>query len=246
MYTDSIMIFILGFGALIAIITLIIGGVCSILYKKRPLDYKGTEAMELILYAAAFAIVTKGMTSVQIYKQRGSGIRVPVERKIREKVYHLQDEYLNPQFIAQLQKQELLSADMVIRANACDPTGRLLALFLAKQNKTTMDDGIPPARFFALRKKNPLDIPGVYILYNRTKNKYYVGQAKKLFFRINQHFMGHGNGDVYADYKYGDDFLIRWVPLEDSGFPNLNSLEKHNILKYDAVSSGYNRTAGNN
>ncbi len=47
---------------------------------------------------------------------------------------------------------------------------------------------------------NRYDFTGVYILYNQTKNMYYVGQGKSVFQRINSHFTGHGNGDVYADY----------------------------------------------
>lgn len=47
---------------------------------------------------------------------------------------------------------------------------------------------------------------GVYVLYNKSKNMYYGGQAKKVLDRVNAHFTGHGNGDVYADYKYGDIF----------------------------------------
>lgn len=89
------------------------------------------------------------------------------------------------------------------------------------------------------------EFEGVYILYNETKNMYYVGQGQKVMFRINQHFTGHGNGDVYADYKYGDSFKIRAVRLRKSGFSTLNSLEKHTIETYEAFSKGYNKTRGN-
>ena len=86
---------------------------------------------------------------------------------------------------------------------------------------------------------------GVYIFHNESKDLYYVGQAKRLFFRINQHFTGHGNGDVYADYKYGDDFAIKIIPLADSGYQDIDLLEKDVIQKYDAYHRGYNRTRGN-
>lgn len=89
------------------------------------------------------------------------------------------------------------------------------------------------------------DFAGVYILYNHTKNMYYVGQGKKVFQRVNNHFTGHGNGDVYADYKYGDEFTIKMIALENSGFNTLNELERNTIKTYDAYSKGYNKTRGN-
>ena len=87
--------------------------------------------------------------------------------------------------------------------------------------------------------------PGVYILYNKTKNMYYVGQTQYIFDRVNTHFTGKGNGDVYADYKYGDEFTIKMISLQKSGYVSLNELERHTIMVYDAFSKGYNKTRGN-
>lgn len=92
------------------------------------------------------------------------------------------------------------------------------------------------------RKQN---FAGVYILFNKTKNMYYVGQAQKILDRVNNHFTGKGNGDVYADYKYGDQFTIKMIALENSGFSSLNDLERNVIAKYNAFSKGYNKTRGN-
>lgn len=107
-------------------------------------------------------------------------------------------------------------------------------------------DTVSPNDFFEIKNKQKGDVVGVYVIHNETQNMYYVGQAKRLFFRINQHFTGHGNGDVYADYKYGDNFTIKIVKLSDSGYDDLNLLEKDLIRKYNALSNGYNKTAGNN
>ena len=74
---------------------------------------------------------------------------------------------------------------------------------------------------------------------------YYVGQAASVLWRINQHLTGHGNGDVYADYKYGDRFVITSIRLRGSGFASLNELERHAIAAYKADSDGYNKTRGN-
>ena len=91
-----------------------------------------------------------------------------------------------------------------------------------------------------------LNFGGVYILFNKTKNKYYVGQGRKILNRVNSHFTGKGNGDVYADYKYGDEFTIKMISLENSGCASLNELERLMIAEYDACACGYNKTKGNN
>ena len=89
------------------------------------------------------------------------------------------------------------------------------------------------------------DVSGVYIIHNRSKRKYYVGQAKHIVSRANSHFTGKGNGRVYADYIYGDRFSIRFVALKGSREKDLNSLERKYIKKYRARENGYNRTKGN-
>lgn len=53
---------------------------------------------------------------------------------------------------------------------------------------------------------------GVYIIWNKTKNKYYVGQSKNLKNRLLQHFK---NGDVKnilfaKDWYNGDDFFYKY------------------------------------
>ena len=104
---------------------------------------------------------------------------------------------------------------------------------------------ITPEEFFEIKQQQKGDVVGVYIIHNETNDQYYVGQAKRLFFRINQHFTGHGNGDVYADYKYGDDFSIKIIRLSESGYDDIDQLEKDMIERYHAFSAGYNRTSGN-
>lgn len=103
---------------------------------------------------------------------------------------------------------------------------------------------VTPEEFFKIRKSSE-NYQGVYILLNKTKNMYYVGQAIKIYDRVNQHFTGHGNGDVYADWKYGDEFTIKLIPLKRSGFKTLNELERNTISAYNAFSKGYNKTRGN-
>lgn len=103
---------------------------------------------------------------------------------------------------------------------------------------------VTPKEFFSLRK-NSETFPGVYLIYNHTKKMYYVRQSRSVYSRVNNHFTGHGNGDVYADYKYGDDFSIRLIALKGSGFKTLNELERNAIAVYKAYDKGYNKTRGN-
>lgn len=110
---------------------------------------------------------------------------------------------------------------------------------------------ISPQHFFELRDKvrkktgGDKKFSGVYILHNKTKDIYYVGQGIQVPNRVNAHFTGKGNGDVYADYKYGDKFTIRLIPLYKSGFKSLDELEAAAINAYGAFINGYNKTKGN-
>lgn len=90
----------------------------------------------------------------------------------------------------------------------------IISVKIRKLADNTMS--VTPEQFFKIRNSSnggrgnkhistSKDFSGVYILYNHTKKKYYVGQAKKVFQRVNNHFTGHGNGDVYADYKCLND-----------------------------------------
>lgn len=75
------------------------------------------------------------------------------------------------------------------------------------------------------RYSNQFNFAGVYILLNKSKDRYYVGQGKQVLDRVNPYFIGRGNGDVYADYKYGDEWTIKMIALDGSGFRTLNKLE---------------------
>lgn len=97
----------------------------------------------------------------------------------------------------------------------------------------------------ALRGTGSGDFAGVYVLTNKTRGLCYVGQSRRVLARVSQHLMGHGNGDVYADFKAGDRFYVRTIRLQGSGYRSLDALERHAIAAFDAVRHGYNRTWGN-
>lgn len=113
---------------------------------------------------------------------------------------------------------------------------------------------MPAEKFLRMRNvrndKNRLasekyNVKGVYILHNISRHKYYVGQAHKLLSRVNGHLTGKGNGDVYADYIYGDKFRVRFVRFRGKAFKSLNEMERYYIDKYHAQNAGYNKTVGN-
>lgn len=101
------------------------------------------------------------------------------------------------------------------------------------------------SRLVASRMLQESEFTGVYILHNASRDKYYVGQSIRVLSRITQHLTGHGNGDVYADFKYGDRFTVRTIPMQGSGYQSLNDLERDTISAYNAKEQGYNMTRGN-
>ncbi len=125
----------------------------------------------------------------------------------------------------------------------------------ARQRVLELSEGyeeIPAEEF--LNRRNVLtgsridgssEFTGVYVLHNTTQDRYYVGQSIRVLDRVNQHFTGHGNGDVYCDFKNGDHFTVRTISLVSSGYESINDLERQLIDAHDAYRRGYNKTRGN-
>jgi hypothetical protein len=84
---------------------------------------------------------------------------------------------------------------------------------------------------------------GIYVLYNETKNKYYVGQAKALTARIKKHFEIE---QIARDFLSGDKISVKVLTAAelDSDF-RLDHIEKLGIEIYNAETNGYNKTGGN-
>lgn len=85
----------------------------------------------------------------------------------------------------------------------------------------------------ALTKQGEITV--IYIVHNATKDLYYVGQSAKAIDRAAIQFLGRGNCDVYADYKYGDSFNIRIIPLSGSCYESLNELKRAAIQALEAA-----------
>lgn len=91
------------------------------------------------------------------------------------------------------------------------------------------------------------EISGIYIIFNKTRNKYYVGQGQKAVQRCLQHFTNPNDNakDIMIDFENGDVFYINFVRLSDTKYNTLDELEYDYIAKYDCVNSGYNKKHGN-
>lgn len=105
---------------------------------------------------------------------------------------------------------------------------------------------ITPEEFLSKRmwftdKGDKVDFTGVFVLHNLTKDKFFVGHSIHVLERVRQYFTGQGNGDVYADWKMGDKFIISTLSLVDSGHKDLNELEQEIIEAYDVRERGYNK-----
>lgn len=68
----------------------------------------------------------------------------------------------------------------------------------------------------------------------------YIGQSVRVYQRVHNHFNGKGNGDVYADIKYGKWVYVRFVLCEEH---EMNDMEMKLIAMFDATKS-YNKTKG--
>ena len=84
---------------------------------------------------------------------------------------------------------------------------------------------------------------GIYVLFNETKNKYYIGQSKELFARIKKHFEVE---QIATDYMKGDVIKVKILNASelDSDY-RIDHIEKTGIELFDSSNSGYNKTNGN-
>lgn len=94
-------------------------------------------------------------------------------------------------------------------------------------------------------------IIGVYIIRNKEKDKYYVGQSKDVMKRIKQHF----NGTIPKNSIFAEDYYTSNIDSRENLFEikiircetkdELDKLEKNLIYEYDSWNNGYNGTSGN-
>ena len=87
---------------------------------------------------------------------------------------------------------------------------------------------------------------GVYIIKNKTLNKFYVGQSKNIHTRIfKQHFNnGSANNIIFAKHWF-DNHKFQYKYQICKTKDELDRIEKEYIDKYDSFKQGYNKTSGN-
>lgn len=83
-----------------------------------------------------------------------------------------------------------------------------------------------------IRFMKQYDFKGVYIIYNKTKDTYYVGKSSNVMRKIRRHFEGYESQDVYNDWQKKHKFFVRAINSEKSEFNDINILEKECIKKY--------------
>lgn len=93
------------------------------------------------------------------------------------------------------------------------------------------------------------DGPGCYVIaiYDsdpqgdfKSYDDIYIGQSVKICQRVHNHLNGKGNGDVYADFKYGRHIYVHFEPCARG---EMNNLERSLISSFNATES-YNSTKG--
>ena len=100
-----------------------------------------------------------------------------------------------------------------------------------------------------LKKEFYSDYSGCYVIliFNKVPNAefsnycdVYCGQSQTVLHRVKKHLSGYGNGNIFADIKYGKKAFIKILPCK---LEQMNDLEKYLIEKYNATKS-YNKTKG--
>lgn len=90
---------------------------------------------------------------------------------------------------------------------------------------------------------------GVYSIYSKSQDKYYIGKSKDIKKRILKHISDLKLNRHHSQYlqnvynKYGLDDL-EFKIVEETSYENSAKLEKFYIKKYDSYNNGFNCTLG--
>ncbi len=104
----------------------------------------------------------------------------------------------------------------------------------AIQDLATGKTTITPKEFFKIRNarvsraliSSGEEFMGVYVAVNEDKGFCYVGQSQRVLQAVNSLFTGHGNMQVFTDYKKGDQFTIRTFAIENTRYDSLVQLKR--------------------
>jgi len=83
---------------------------------------------------------------------------------------------------------------------------------------------------------------GIYVLFNATRNKYYVGQAKQIYKRIRDHFCVE---NIARDFLAGDEIRAAFLTANelDADY-RMDHIERLGIEIFDSEKTGYNKKQG--
>jgi type II secretory pathway pseudopilin PulG len=195
-----------------------------------------TAWIVLISVLAVIAVVA-AVFLVVFLRRRGAGAGAELEKKNLETLV----EYVKAQQAEAEQKQrikDLKTAEQREKLEKFKRTKDELKLRLKSQ--LDAKEWTPVNQILSGLDKGTV---GVYVLFNETKNKYYVGQSKELFTRIKKHFEIE---PIALDFINGDVIRVKTLTAAELGTEyRIDHIEKTGIELFDAAGSGYNKTAGN-
>lgn len=90
---------------------------------------------------------------------------------------------------------------------------------------------------------------GIYSIYSKTQNCYYIGKSKDIHKRILKHksdlrLSRHHSPYLQNTYnKYGEEDLVYTI-IQECSYEESGELEKYYIKKYDSFNNGFNMTEG--
>lgn len=91
------------------------------------------------------------------------------------------------------------------------------------------------------------ELSGIFVCYNASKRKWYVGQGQRALQKLLQIFRSPNSSvpDLKKDWDTGDTVFVNFVRLKDTDYNTLDELECKYIEKYDClIPKGYNRSQG--
>ena len=83
---------------------------------------------------------------------------------------------------------------------------------------------------------------GIYVLYNQTKKKYFVGSSENVMDSLMLHLVGEGYSNIYDDVKSGDEFNVKFLPINDTQSDDIEDLWYTGVKAFKSNSKrrGYN------
>ena len=90
---------------------------------------------------------------------------------------------------------------------------------------------------------------GIYSIYSKSQDKYYIGKSKDVYKRIQKHLSDLRLNHHHSDYlqhvynKYGENDL-EFKVLQECTYEETSELEKYYIQKFDSYNNGFNSTLG--